>query len=91
MINADGVRFCDELGRRDYVSGEMFKNKAPFRLILNSKASNEIEWHCKHYVGRGIMKRYNNGHEFAKDINVSPDVLKKTYDEYNKAAVAKTD
>jgi hypothetical protein len=45
MINADGHRFCDELGRRDYVSGEMFKNKAPFRLILNSKASNEIEWH----------------------------------------------
>jgi hypothetical protein len=37
------------------------------------------------------MKRYNNGHEFAKDIGVSPDVLKKTYDDYNKAAEAKTD
>jgi len=91
MINAEGHRFVDELGRRDHVSGEMFKNKAPFRLILNSKASNEIEWHCKHYVGRGIMKRYNNSHEFAKDIGVSIDVLRKTYDDYNKAAIAKTD
>ncbi len=31
-------------------------NKAPYRLVLNSKASKEIEWHCKHYVGRGLMK-----------------------------------
>ncbi len=45
MIDANGKRFCDELGRRDYVSGEMFKNKGPFRLILNAKASTEIEWH----------------------------------------------
>ena len=45
MVNADGHRFVDELGRRDHVSGEMFANKAPFRLILNSKASKEIEWH----------------------------------------------
>ena len=53
LVDADGNRFADELGRRDYVSGEMNKNKAPFRLILNGKASKEIEWHCKHYVGRG--------------------------------------
>lgn len=69
----------------------MFANKAPFRLILNAKASNEIEWHCKHYVGRGIMKRYNNGYEFAKDTGISADVLKKTYEDYNAAAIAKTD
>ena len=37
------------------------------------------------------MKRYNNSTEFAKDIGISPDVLKKTYDDYNKAAEAKTD
>lgn len=58
MIDANGNRFVDELGRRDYVSDKMFNNKGPFRLILNKKASEEIEWHCKHYVGRGIMKRY---------------------------------
>jgi len=26
IIDKNGKRFCDELGRRDYVSGEMFKN-----------------------------------------------------------------
>jgi len=26
ILNAKGDRFCDELGRRDYVTGEMNKN-----------------------------------------------------------------
>ena len=43
----------------------MNRNKGPFRLILNGKASKEIEWHCKHYVGRGIMKKFNSGNEVA--------------------------
>ena len=30
VINADGERFCNELGRRDYVTGEMWKSKPPF-------------------------------------------------------------
>jgi len=86
MIDGNGNRFVDELGRRDYVSDKMFNNKGPFRLILNSKASTEIEWHCKHYVGRGIMKRYANSYDFAKDIGIKSEVLKLTYDDYNLAA-----
>jgi succinate dehydrogenase/fumarate reductase flavoprotein subunit len=61
IINRDGERFVDELGRRDYVSGEMFANKGPFRLVLNSKSSKDIEWHCKHYCGRGLMINYKHG------------------------------
>ena len=52
LLDKAGDRFCNELGRRDYVSGEMFGRKmGPYRLVLNSKASKEIEWHCKHYTG----------------------------------------
>merc|ERR1719261_1723746 len=71
ILNKNGVRFANELGRRDYVTGEMWKNKAPFRLVLNKAASDEIIWHCKHYTGRGVMKFYESGEAFAKDINVS--------------------
>merc|ERR1712054_479532 len=39
LLDANGRRFANELGRRDYVSGMMFKNKGPFRLCLNKKAS----------------------------------------------------
>ena len=47
ILNAEGKRFCNELGRRDYVTGEMWKSKPPFRLCLNKAASDEIIWHCK--------------------------------------------
>jgi succinate dehydrogenase/fumarate reductase flavoprotein subunit len=49
LLTADGERFADELGHRDYVTGQMWKHKGPFRLVLNSKAGNEIAWHCKVY------------------------------------------
>ena len=89
LLDADGNRFADELGRRDYVSGEMNKNKAPFRLILNGKASKEIEWHCKHYVGRGIMKRHNSGADVAKEMGISPQKLADTFAKYNECARTK--
>ncbi len=47
LLDANGQRFADELGHRDYVTGQMWKGKGPFRLVLNSKAGREIEWHCK--------------------------------------------
>jgi len=86
LLDADGNRFCDELGRRDYVSGEMNRNKGPFRLILNSKSSKEIEWHCKHYVGRGIMKRFSSGEEVAKDMGIPASKLADTFSKYNDIA-----
>jgi len=90
LITKDGERFCDDLGTRDYVSGEMFKHKGdPYRLVLNSTAAKEIEWHCKHYMGRGLMKRYEHGKDLAKDMGIPVDKLKKTFDDYNAAAEAK--
>merc|ERR1719310_2190809 len=73
LLDANGKRFCNELGRRDYVTGMMWKNQGVtygnctgFFLCLNTKASNEIQWHCKHYKGRGLMRFYNNMGELAK-------------------------
>lgn len=86
LLDANGKRFCDELGHRDYVTGMMWKNKGPFRLVLNGAGSREIEWHCKHYVGRGLMKRFNNGAELARDIGISPSALEETFKKYNEIA-----
>merc|ERR1712054_189622 len=86
ILNKDGQRFANELGRRDYVTGEMWKNKAPFRLVLNKAASEEIHWHCKHYTGRGVMKFYESGEAFAKDIGVPVSVLEETHQAHYEAA-----
>ncbi|KAG0247812.1 hypothetical protein BG011_000888 [Mortierella polycephala] len=90
LLQADGKRFCDELGHRDYVTGMMWKNKFPIRLVLNTAAAKEIEWHCKHYVGRGLMRYFKNGEELAKEIGIPPSELKKTFDEYNLIAEGKS-
>lgn len=89
LINAEGKRFCDELGHRDYVTGEIWKTKGPVRLVLNGKASKEIEWHCKHYVGRGLMKKVNSGEELAREIGVPVSRLRATFDDYNDIASGK--
>merc|ERR1719223_673227 len=86
VLNADGKRFANELGRRDYMTGEMWKNKAPFRLALNKAASDEIIWHCKHYTGRGVMKFYENGVALAKDMGIDVKVLEETHEEHYQAA-----
>merc|ERR1711977_386257 len=58
-----------------YVTGEMWKNKPPFRLCLNKAASDEIIWHCKHYTGRGVMKFYSSGADLAKDMGIEVQTL----------------
>jgi flavocytochrome c len=92
LLNADGDRFCDELGHRDYVSGEMWKEKDkgkfPIRLLLNSKASNVLDFHTRHYSGRGLMKKMT-GEQLAKEIGCTPAHLQQTFTTYNEIADGK--
>merc|ERR1711879_835429 len=86
IFDANGKRFANEVGRRDYVTGEMWKNKPPFHLTLNKAASDEIIWHCKHYTGRGVMKYYESGEAFAKDMGVPLSVLEEEHEKHYQAA-----
>ena len=92
LLNGDGDRFCDELGHRDYVSGEMWKEKDkgkfPVRLILNSKASKVLDFHTRHYSGRGLMKKMT-GQQLAKEIGCTPEHLQSTFKAYNEIADGK--
>merc|ERR1719146_234131 len=86
VFDANGNRFCNELGRRDYVTGEMWKNKPPYRLCLNKAASDEIHWHCKHYTGRGVMKFYASGADLAKDTGIPVQTLIDTHQQHYEAS-----
>lgn len=92
LLDNEGQRFVDELQHRDFVTGKIWENgKYPIRLVLNGKSSKEIEWHCKHYVGRGLMKKFDSGEALAKEFGLPAAVLKKTFDDYNLAAKTKQD
>ena len=70
LHGVQGNRLANELGRRDCVTGEMWKNKPPFRLALSRAASDEIARHCKHYNGRGVMKLHESGTALAEGMGV---------------------
>jgi len=91
LLDKNGKRFCNELGRRDYVSGEMEKNKGPFRLLLNSAAFKEILWHCKHYTEKDLMKHIKGGENLAKEMNIDVKALEETFNDYNKCSKEKKD
>merc|ERR1712217_985259 len=86
IFDANGKRFANEVGRRDYVTGEMWKNKPPFRLTLNNTAANEMIWHAKHYTGRGVMKYYESGVALAKDMGIDVQVLVDKHQKHFEAA-----
>ncbi|CAK0839261.1 unnamed protein product [Prorocentrum cordatum] len=97
LLDMNGNRFCNELGRRDYVTGMMWKNKGfvqggctGFFLCLNSKSSKEIEWHCKHYKGRGIMKSFKDMSEMAKFYNIPIANIDAIFKAYNEIADKQT-
>ena len=55
---------------RDYVTGEMWKNKPPFSLPLNTATPDEIAWHCKHHTGRGVRNFYESGTTPVQNVGV---------------------
>jgi flavocytochrome c len=91
ILDKNGKRFVDELNTRDYVTAHLWKNQGPFRLVLNTASAKEIEWHCKHYVGRSVMRKYNSAADLAKDMGISPSALEQTFNEYNGFAKKKND
>ena len=87
LLDKNGKRFCNELGTRDYVTGEMWKrDAAPYRLVLNGKGVKEIEWHIKHYVGRGLMRMAKGADGLAKELGVESRTILNTFRQYNEVA-----
>ena len=81
-----GNRLANELGRRDCVTGEMVKNKPPFRVALNRAASDEIARHCKHCTERGVMKLHESGTALAEGMGVPVSKMEESIAAYCQAS-----
>ena len=68
VFDAHGNSVANELGGRNCVTGEMWKNKPPFSLDLNKATSDDIAWQCKHYTGRGVRKLHESGTALVEDM-----------------------
>ena len=60
----------------------------PIRLVLNSKATNILDFHARHYSGRGLMKKMS-GRELAQEIGCGEEALAKSFSTYNDTADGK--
>lgn len=67
---------------------EKKKGDWPIRLVLNSKASNVLDFHTRHYSGRGLMKKMT-GKELAKEIGCGEEALQAEFKDYNSIAEGK--
>ena len=90
LLDAGGDRFIDELEKRDVVSNAMWKrDKFPVRLVLNTKAAKDIQWHIKHYEGRGLMRHFKSGADLAKEMGIQTSKLESVFNDYNDYATGK--
>jgi predicted heme/steroid binding protein len=90
LLDSGGERFIDELEKRDVVSNAMWKrDKFPVRLVLNTKAAKEIQWHVKHYEGRGLMRHFKSGADLAKEMGIETSKLQQVFKDYNDYASGK--
>ena len=64
------------------MTGEMWKNKPPFRLALNMVASDEIAWHCKYYT-----KFYESGAALAQDVEVPASKMEESIEAHYQASL----
>ncbi|CAD6189382.1 unnamed protein product [Caenorhabditis auriculariae] len=98
MINMDGKRFANELGRRDYLSARITKGCKPIDefqggsgghsaaiMLMNDEAADSFgrpAFNFYHLVKK-FFKKYDNLAAFAKAANIDEKTIETTINEYN--------
>lgn len=94
LVDGRGLRFVNELDRRDIVSAAVQEvlqaGHGPIRLLLTEAAVESIKEHCKFYIAKGLMKRYDNAAQLASDTNIPLDGLHAAFEAYRKSAADAT-
>ena len=92
QVNKQGLRFMAEDGRRDVMTKALLEQEDAMSYVISS-ADNSIEVNDKNQniwgddveklVAEGKIFRADTIEELAKQIDIDPEVLKKTHDTFN--------
>ena len=88
-MDKTGKRFANELGTRDYLSGEILKNDPEGKqviLILNSGAAAEAPKHIPLYKEKKLLFEFETLELLAEWMKIKASDLEATFDKYNKDA-----
>ncbi|KAL6728826.1 hypothetical protein Aduo_010561 [Ancylostoma duodenale] len=99
LINSNGVRFANELGRRDYVTGKILHDCKPIEafhngsaglssaiMLMNDEAADSFgrPAFSFYHVVKKFFTKYNTVKDFAAAAGIPYEVLKETIEKYNK-------
>lgn len=102
LLDSNGKRFANELGRRDYLTGQILKHCRPFQgvegnpvtgvMLLNQAAINRFSAALAgFYVSKGLINDVTNLQGAADALHLTKEQLWATIEEYNTQAGAGTD
>ncbi|CAM3126256.1 flavocytochrome c [Lactococcus hircilactis] len=87
MVNQKGKRFVNEFGSRDELSQAAIDNGGLFYLIADEKikntAYNTTQENLDHQVAAGTLYRAEKIEDLASQINIDPQTLVETIEQYN--------
>uniref|UniRef100_A0A7S4WIP6 Cytochrome b5 heme-binding domain-containing protein n=1 Tax=Alexandrium monilatum TaxID=311494 RepID=A0A7S4WIP6_9DINO len=86
LLDGNGDRFVNELGRHNHITGEMWKRRPPFTLVLNKAAADEAKEECKFYVGCGLMRGFETGEGLARHLGVPLSKLEAMHEAHYQAS-----
>ncbi|KAK6035997.1 flavocytochrome c, partial [Cooperia oncophora] len=105
LINSEGVRFANELGRRDYLTDRILKDCKPIEkfqggsaglsaaiMLMNDEAADSFGRPAFNFYAsfKKFFTKYNSAKELADALGIQPNVLEQTLTDYNKYVKSST-
>jgi flavocytochrome c len=107
LLNSKGQRFCNELGRRDYVTDQLLSLHPDYtpnqtkwdpawpiptaHLVLSVGAAASANKHIEFYAWKGFLRKVQGSQGIANEIGCSTEQVERTLHDYVAAATVGQD
>lgn len=91
LVNAEGQRFCDEVGTRDAVSAAELAQTGGYAYLIVDQKMVDASSVIAGYITKGYTTQGDTYADLAKALGMPEDALSATMDKWNAAVAAGTD
>lgn len=91
LVNAEGLRFCDEVGTRNVVSAAEIAQTGGYAYLVVDQAMVDASSVISGYIKKGLTVTGEDYAALAKEMGVPADAFAATMESWNAAVEAKSD
>ena len=91
LVNAEGLRFCDEVGTRDVVSAAEIAQTGGYAYLIVDQAMVDASSVIAGYINKGLTVQGDDYAALAEAMGVPADAFTTTMETWNAAVEAKSD